>query len=410
MSNKYLNRSNTTATQFMEGYPTKAGDATHLRAITYDALGTLKKDYSHSTGSAWLGANASDRYEAVSDLGTSFVFSTLAVTLEHNQTAWVVRGTNLELWYFGNLIESKDITGETFTLDRYGASANSATGGTEWKHIYPTALTASDIEWFSYLRNQDTNKILLPPIFPDPIPPIVGPTIYQVNSATFVRNSSYFSKTNTTSGATSFAVSAWIRRSETGVYHTIYRANHNGNQNAFTVYVESANDYVHVYDGDDFAIDSSVLAQDQNYHIVGEFVGGSHIKLWVNGVLVSNNTTGIKSSLDIDGVDPNCGIGVGLKNTPNLGLNGNITQLIEFKNHGGLSQANVDELFGSTPNTYKCINEYSAPLKAMMTSGYQLAEWTGNTGNAKVDQIGSDDLVETGTVTYVDQGLEVECN
>lgn len=189
MSNKYLNRSNTTSTQFMEGYPTKAGDVTHLRAITYDTLGTIKKDYSHSTGSAWLGANASDRYEAVSDLGTSFVFSTLAVTLDHNQTAWVVRGTNLELWYFGNLIESKDITGETFTLNRYGSSTDSATGGTEWKHIYPSALTAENIQWFSYLRNQDTNEILLPPIFPDPIPPLTS--VYSANSVVLNGTSQY---------------------------------------------------------------------------------------------------------------------------------------------------------------------------------------------------------------------------
>jgi len=153
-------RVRTTSTQYMNGYPTYAGDQSHVVMTGYDTLGTVKKDISSSTTQAWLGANANDLYQAVADDGTVYEFAEYAVTTDDRQLVWVIDGNDLKLYVNSWLSSTKDVTGKTFTLDRYGASADSTTGDTEVKNGYPEALSQDDVKYWSYLRDANGNILV----------------------------------------------------------------------------------------------------------------------------------------------------------------------------------------------------------------------------------------------------------
>jgi len=144
----------------MNGYPTYVGDQSHVVMTGYDTLGTVKKDISSSTTQAWLGANANDLYQAVADDGTVYEFAEYAVTTDDRQLVWVIDGNDLKLYVNSWLSSTKDVTGKTFTLDRYGASADSTTGDTEVKNGYPEALSQEDVKYWSYLRDANGNILV----------------------------------------------------------------------------------------------------------------------------------------------------------------------------------------------------------------------------------------------------------
>ena len=128
-----------------------------------NTLGTQKVLFSSSTTSAQIRTNASDQIEVVSDAGTVFTYATSTVLTTQQTTILQLNGTNLELYESPTLLEAKDFTGETLTIDRALGSASD----TDWKEIwpYPNALDETGRNYFYYLRN-DQNEILLPPLLP----------------------------------------------------------------------------------------------------------------------------------------------------------------------------------------------------------------------------------------------------
>ena len=159
--NKYHSRIRKANDEFMDDYPVQTGDQSHVIRSSYDTLGTLKKDLSHSTLPSYVGVNASNQFVLTSDLGTVFTFATTTADTENRAKVWVVRGTDLEFWLDAVLIETKDFTGETLTLDQFGAPTNSSTGDTEYLVPYPSALSQADIEYFNYGRDENNEIILV---------------------------------------------------------------------------------------------------------------------------------------------------------------------------------------------------------------------------------------------------------
>ena len=159
--NQFQNRIRKANDEYMDDYPIQTGDQSHVIRSSYDVLATLKKDLSHSTLPSYVGVNASNQFVLTSDLGTVFTFATTTIDTENRAKVWVVRGNDLEFWLDAVLVETKDFTGETLTLDQYGAPTDSSTGDTEYLVPYPSALSQSDIEYFNYLRDDLTNEIIL---------------------------------------------------------------------------------------------------------------------------------------------------------------------------------------------------------------------------------------------------------
>ena len=159
--NQFQNRIRKANDEYMDDYPIQTGDQSHVIRSSYDVLATLKKDLSHSTLPSYVGVNASNQFVLTSDLGTVFTFATTTIDTENRAKVWVVRGNDLEFWLDAVLVETKDFTGETLTLDQYGSPTDSSTGDTEYLVPYPSALSQSDIEYFSYSRLESTNEIIL---------------------------------------------------------------------------------------------------------------------------------------------------------------------------------------------------------------------------------------------------------
>ena len=228
-------------------------------------------------------------------------------------------------------------------------------------------------------------------------------TVYDVNSIDWTDatgNNNRYTKTPIAPASTSFAVSTWATLESLGTYYNYYLTNYNTSSVCFSVYHEGVNDFLHVYNGTDFAIATSTSPANTWFHIVADFVGGSYLRLYINGVQVAENTSVI-TSLPTGGTE-NCGIGYN-PNVANL-LKGSMFQCIEFKNHGGLSQTEVNELYAK-----KCFEDYSTGLVNKMSSGYYLGNFNGNDGIEALDQVGSDDLSAGGPMIFADQGLQVEC-
>mgnify|MGYP003637156401 CR=1 FL=1 len=232
-------------------------------------------------------------------------------------------------------------------------------------------------------------------------------TNYSVSSANFdTTPASAYRKTPIAGLSTSFGISAWVKRDALGSIDQIYRDNKdNAGNHRIAVFIGSDNFPICYIEG--IAVNHPLaIAVDTWYHLVIDYVGSTYMRLYIDGVLLGNVISSVPASLSADGTSPVCGIGYDPDGTASYGLDGFMHQVIDFKDHGGFSQAEVDELF-----EYKCLENYSAPLTAKMSSGYELADWTDNVGNGAVDQIGTDDLVVVGVEpTYDGTGGSVECS
>ena len=77
-------------------------------------------------------------------------------------------GNTLKYYVDSNLKQTVDVTGRTFTFDSLGAIADSIQALGDDVGVWSRALTQTEVDYFSYLRSDDTNEILLPPITPAP--------------------------------------------------------------------------------------------------------------------------------------------------------------------------------------------------------------------------------------------------
>ena len=148
---------------FMNGLPTQAGDFSLPFRKQSNTLATLKTLFSSSTTSAEIRINASNQYEVVSDAGTVFTYTTIETVNEQETRVLILDGTDLKLYKGSTTFETKDFTGEAFTLDRLSKSLNSS--DSDWKElgIKGSVFTQTEIDWFYYLRDEN-NNILMPPI------------------------------------------------------------------------------------------------------------------------------------------------------------------------------------------------------------------------------------------------------
>ena len=148
---------------FMDGLPTQAGDFSLPFKKQSNTLATLKTLFSSSTTSAEIRINASNQYEVVSDAGTVFTYTTIETVNEQETRVLILDGTDLKLYKGSTTFETKDFTGEAFTLDRLSKSSNSS--DSDWKElgIKGSVFTQTEIDWFYYLRDEN-NNILMPPI------------------------------------------------------------------------------------------------------------------------------------------------------------------------------------------------------------------------------------------------------
>ncbi len=75
-------------------------------------------------------------------------------------------GNSLKYYVDSCLKATIDVTGRTFELDTFGRPTDSLADLTADWGVWNKALTKEELDYFSYLRSEDTNEILLPPLTP----------------------------------------------------------------------------------------------------------------------------------------------------------------------------------------------------------------------------------------------------
>jgi hypothetical protein len=150
----------------ISGLPTQSIDFTYVWEVEHSALSTTDYIFSSSgTPSALL--LLSDNYYYLRDTtGSGDIGLTFhAVEAGLHTYALVRSGDNVSLYVDSVFKQTVDVTGRTYTWDTVGDSADSLGGGLKRINVYDRALTQDEINWFSYLRDQEGN-ILQPPLLP----------------------------------------------------------------------------------------------------------------------------------------------------------------------------------------------------------------------------------------------------
>lgn len=165
--NKFENRVSFDGTDDnMGGLPAQAGDFSYVWRVEHSALSTTDYVFSSSgTPSAlvWL----SDNYLYLRDTTGAGDIGLTNHTLEAGEHTYALvrEGDDIRFYVDSILKQTVDVTGRTYTWDIVGDTADSLLALSEYFYVYNKALTQDEINYFSYLRN-DQNQILQPPLLP----------------------------------------------------------------------------------------------------------------------------------------------------------------------------------------------------------------------------------------------------
>jgi len=153
--------------KYMGGYPTQSSDFSYVYAREQvDIQAQDKRIASSSTTSAEIGFDASEQLYMIADDGTRYTWT--GIVNDGTERIYIpCRDGNTLSAYDGNSEDAQtfDVTGKTFTIDRWGSSTLSSNGYSKEPVIYPFKLNQTQVDYWSYLRNQ-SGDILLPPILP----------------------------------------------------------------------------------------------------------------------------------------------------------------------------------------------------------------------------------------------------
>jgi len=207
----WLNTIQCKPTQFLEGLSPQNGNFTYIvdaKLTNPSVAGAMLSSNIDSSGFFNIDDDTLDVRDGAGtnnnfDVETIDDFAVFAFTFD---------GVNLNMYKNSCLSASApiDATGQAFNL----TSISKATSGAEmlWRRdvVYNRELTKEELDYFSYIRNEETNEFLEPlqlPVCP------LAPLIYPVNSANLNGSSQYFTFSKPTGFDTSasFSFKAWFK-------------------------------------------------------------------------------------------------------------------------------------------------------------------------------------------------------
>jgi hypothetical protein len=155
-----------------DGLPTQAGDFTYVFKCEFNIIAQTEYLLSDTGDSALL--LLSDNYLYLRDATGANDIALTGHTIEAGDHVYIIsrEGDDLKYYVDSCFKQIVDVTGHTFTFSRVGSTADSLQAlNAEWG-VWNRAFTQADVDYFSYLRSEDTNAILLPPLTPGcPTPP-----------------------------------------------------------------------------------------------------------------------------------------------------------------------------------------------------------------------------------------------
>jgi hypothetical protein len=389
-----------------DGLPTQAGDFSYVFKCEFNVIAQTEYLLSDTGDSAWL--LLSDNYLYLRDTTGANDIALTGHKVEAGDHVYIIsrEGDDLKYYVDSCLKQTVDVTGRTFTFSRVGATADSLQAlNAEWG-VWNRAFTQDDVNYFSYLRSDDTNAILLPQLTPGCSTP---PTTYPVNSANpnGTTQSFYNTSYDMTGKFTNFGWSCWVKLVDApGVGQTILRAS------------SVSSDITLLYDWG--TLDPSLADKI----VVGwfggswEYISTSNFTLgqWTH-LVVSKNGSNWK--LYIDGTEEIDHTALAEPYTTGISVFGTehrslVQKLASPCSHyyvanQALDQTDVDNLYNN--GTPYCLADLPTVTKNKMSNHWKLGTFNGSTeADAVVDQIGSVDFTNVGSTPFTGTGLSVECN
>lgn len=156
----------------LEGMAVQTGDFTYMFKLAFNALSTTEYIFSHTTGDSAI-VLLSDNYIYLRDTTGANDIRLSGHTVQSGLHTYTItrQGDTLKYYVDACLKGSFDVSGRLFEFDIFGSTTNSLADLTADWGVWNRALTQNEVNYFSYLRSEDTNEILLPPITPGcPIP------------------------------------------------------------------------------------------------------------------------------------------------------------------------------------------------------------------------------------------------
>ena len=152
----------------LEGMAVQTGDFTYMFKLAFNALSTTEYIFSHTTGLSAV-VLLSDNYIYLRDTTGANDIGLTGHTVELGEHVYTLtrEGNSLKYYVDSCLKDTIDVTGRTFELDTFGRPTDSLADLTADWGVWNRALTKEELDYFSYLRSEDTNEILLPPLTPD---------------------------------------------------------------------------------------------------------------------------------------------------------------------------------------------------------------------------------------------------
>ena len=151
----------------LEGMAVQTGDFTYIFKLEFNVLSTTEYIFSHTTGDSAV-VLLSDNYIYIRDTTGSNDIGLIGHKVEAGEHVYVItrEGNSLKYYVDSCLKDTVDVTGRSFELDTFGSPTDSLADLTADWGVWNKALNKEELDYFSYLRSEDTNNILLPPLTP----------------------------------------------------------------------------------------------------------------------------------------------------------------------------------------------------------------------------------------------------
>jgi len=153
----------------LNGLAPQSGDFSYMIKLSFNILSSTEYILSDSAGDSAL-VLLSDNYLYLRDTGGANDISLDNHSVVAGEHVYVItrEGNTIKYYVDSILKQTVDVTGRTYTFNRFGSNADSMQGSIDDWGVWNRALTQEEVDYFSYLRNENTNAILQPPITPAP--------------------------------------------------------------------------------------------------------------------------------------------------------------------------------------------------------------------------------------------------
>ena len=152
----------------LEGMPVQTGDFTYMFKLAFNALSTTEYIFSNTTGDSAV-VLLSDNYIYLRDTTGANDIGLTGHTVEAGEHVYTItrEGNSLKYYVDSCLKDTIDVTGRTFELDTFGSPTDSLSDLTAELGVWNRALTKEELDYFSYLRSEDTGEIEVPTQLPN---------------------------------------------------------------------------------------------------------------------------------------------------------------------------------------------------------------------------------------------------